>query len=208
MSPKDSIITDKTQRLAALVGSRICHDLISPVGAIQNGVELLAMEGRAGPELALIEDSVKNASARIRFMRVAFGLAGEGQPISRTEIMGTLADMSRAGRVRYDWILDEDCLRAEAQQVFLAMMCLESAMPRGGTIVARRVEESWAIAGPAEMDRPSTAMWALLQGKPGEDPLPAHVQFAILPMVLVAHAQQISITTGDASVTLQITPQP
>ncbi len=45
--------------LAALVGSRICHDLISPIGAIGNGVELMMMEGAAkGPEMALITESV------------------------------------------------------------------------------------------------------------------------------------------------------
>jgi len=200
-------MSDETQRLAALVGSRICHDLISPVGAIQNGVELLAMEGRAGPEMALIEDSVKNASARIRFMRVAFGLANDGQPISRSEISGTLADMSRAGRVRYDWTLDADCLRADAQQVFLSMMCLEAAMPRGGTIVARALEGGWAVTGPADADRPSAAMWALLAGEPGEEPLPAHVQFAILPMVIASHERRLSVTPGEGSVTLRISPQ-
>ncbi|MGB2202346.1 MAG: hypothetical protein ACPH5G_13525, partial [Pseudooceanicola atlanticus] len=53
-----------TRTIATLIGSRICHDLISPIGAIQNGIELLTMEGKTGPEVALIEDSVRNASAR------------------------------------------------------------------------------------------------------------------------------------------------
>ena len=56
--------------LAALIGSRICHDLISPIGAINNGLELLGMsDAREGPELELISESVGNASARIRFFR-------------------------------------------------------------------------------------------------------------------------------------------
>ena len=54
--------------LAALIGSRICHDLISPIGAIGNGVELMMMDGTAKtPELALIAESVANANARIRY---------------------------------------------------------------------------------------------------------------------------------------------
>ncbi|MEP3017383.1 MAG: histidine phosphotransferase, partial [Tateyamaria sp.] len=53
--------------LGALIGSRICHDLISPIGAINNGLELLGMSNeREGPELDLISESVGNASARIR----------------------------------------------------------------------------------------------------------------------------------------------
>ncbi len=78
--------------LAALLGSRICHDLISPLGAIGNGVELLAMSGQSGPEMAMIEDSVRNANARIRFFRMAFGPASADQSASRTETLAILAD--------------------------------------------------------------------------------------------------------------------
>ena len=67
-------MTDQTD-LAALLGSRICHDLISPIGAIGNGVELLMMEGGTpSPELVLIAESVAAANARIRFFRLAFGV--------------------------------------------------------------------------------------------------------------------------------------
>ena len=64
-----------TDNIAALIRSRICHDLISPIGAIGNGVELLTMSASAGgsPELDLIADSVHNANARIRFFRIAYG---------------------------------------------------------------------------------------------------------------------------------------
>ena len=69
--------------LAALIASRICHDLISPLGAIGNGVELLAMEpGGTRPEMALISESVANANARIRFFRICFGQASSDQRIS------------------------------------------------------------------------------------------------------------------------------
>ena len=101
-------MTQDNQSLATLIGSRICHDLISPVGAIQNGIELLAMEGRVSPEMTLIEESVANASARIRFLRIAFGMAG-GQSLGQAEIRSVLDDMGRAGRVRYDWAAGAEC---------------------------------------------------------------------------------------------------
>jgi histidine phosphotransferase ChpT len=73
--------------LAALIGSRICHDLISPIGAIGNGVELLMLDGAGhGPEMALIAQSVTHANARIRFFRVAYGIASTDQRIARTEV--------------------------------------------------------------------------------------------------------------------------
>ena len=57
-------MSDKTD-LAALLGSRICHDLISPIGAIGNGLELLMMDpGTHGPEMSLISESVGHANAR------------------------------------------------------------------------------------------------------------------------------------------------
>ncbi len=65
--------------LAALLSSRVCHDVISPVGAIVNGLEVLEEEKDAemrGHALALIKTSAAKASARLQFCRLAFGAAG------------------------------------------------------------------------------------------------------------------------------------
>lgn len=198
-------MTDHNQALAALVASRICHDLISPVGAMQNGVELLAMEGRGGPELSLIEDSVRNASARIRFLRIAFGMAAPGQGVAQGEIRQTLADMSHAGRVRYDWPVSQDCPRSDAQQVFLAMMCLEAAMPRGGTIVATQDGGGWAVTGPAARDRPDPALWQQLlgEGEPAEV-RPAHVQFPLLAALIRGQGHQLELRDTDTGLTIRM----
>ena len=86
--------------LAALIGSRICHDLISPIGAISNGLELLDLAGGVqGPEMDLIADSVGNAGARIRFFRIAYGAAGD-QMLGRAEVVSVLDDMTRGGAVK------------------------------------------------------------------------------------------------------------
>ena len=67
----------------ALLGSRICHDLISPLGAIGNGVELLSLSGvRAESELSLIARSVESANTKIRFFRIAFGATTADQLVS------------------------------------------------------------------------------------------------------------------------------
>jgi len=58
-------MTKQDRDLTALIGSRICHDLISPLGAIGNGVELLQLSGMGdSPEMALISESVTNANLR------------------------------------------------------------------------------------------------------------------------------------------------
>jgi hypothetical protein len=61
--------------LAALLCSRVCHDVISPVGAINNGLELLDEGGADEDAMHLIRTSARNASARLQFARIAFGAA-------------------------------------------------------------------------------------------------------------------------------------
>lgn len=77
--------------LTALLGSRICHDLISPIGAIGNGLELLMMDGSStSPEMVLISESVAHADARIRFFRVAYGMAQADHRIGKAEVQSVL----------------------------------------------------------------------------------------------------------------------
>ena len=81
-------MTSTRPDLAALIGSRICHDLISPIGAISNGVELMEMtQTDMGPEFELISESVANANARVRLFRIAFGAADPGIEIASAEIV-------------------------------------------------------------------------------------------------------------------------
>lgn len=167
--------------LAALIGSRICHDLISPIGAINNGLELLGMAGStSGPELSLISESVGNASARIRFFRLAFGAAST-QEISRREILSVLTDITRGSKLRIFWDCDGGGQRADVRVVFLAEQCLESAMPYGGEITIARDVNGWSIRGSSEKFKVDPDLWAILaDGKIHTDITPAQVHFALL----------------------------
>lgn len=119
--------------LNALISSRICHDLISPLGAIGNGVELLTMSGQGNcPEIALIAESVENANARIRFFRVAFGSAPTNVEFSQNEVQSILRDSFRGNRTIVSWEVEGTIMRAEIKLAFLALQCLENALPWGG----------------------------------------------------------------------------
>ncbi|MEX0338830.1 MAG: histidine phosphotransferase family protein, partial [Arenibacterium sp.] len=138
-------MSDSTVNLATLIGSRICHDLISPVGAITNGLELLEMSGSMdGPELELISDSVQNAGARIRFFRIAYGMASD-QMLGRLEVTSVLKDISAGGRLRFDWRPDAPHPRALVRLAFLALQCCETAMPYGGGVRIYNFGERWDI---------------------------------------------------------------
>ncbi|HSF63354.1 MAG TPA: histidine phosphotransferase family protein [Paracoccaceae bacterium] len=168
--------------LTALIGSRICHDLISPIGAIGNGVELLMMEGATkGPEIALISESVANANARIRFFRVAFGAATADQRISGSEVRSILSDITRGGRITIEWQAPADLDRREVKLAFLALQCLETAMPWGGRITADRGESRWTLTGRATRTRIEADLWEVLaQPSAAHDILPAQVHFLLL----------------------------
>lgn len=183
MDTRQDQTDEATGDLTALLGSRICHDLISPLGAIGNGVELLSMApGSASPELALIAESVQAASARIRFFRAAFGAAGADQKIGRAEILSILADMTRNGRIRFDWQAPHEVLRADAKLAFLSFLCIETALPWGGDVVAIAQGKDWSVRAQAERIKIDGPLWNRLREPAGRGPLAAaHVQFALLP---------------------------
>lgn len=167
--------------LNALLGSRICHDLISPIGAIGNGVELLQMDGQArGPEMALVAESVVQANARIRLFRIAFGSAAPGQCIGRPEIQGILAELHRGSRTEISWTSPQDLSRAEAKLALLLMMCLETAQIHGGRIAIERADKSWLLVASAARLRVDPALWEVLSNPAAPcDITPAQVHFAL-----------------------------
>lgn len=186
-------MTPYTAKLASLIASRICHDLISPVGAISNGLELMALGGGrdGGPELDLVTDSCENASARIRFFRIAFGAATDNALVSRQEVVSVLDRLSAAGRVVYDWVPGDDLPRREVQLALLALQCVETALPRGGEIRLEYQPGCWTLTGRSERIAPDPAVWDQMDRvattpRP-EDDLPAvapnQVQFLLLPLL-------------------------
>ena len=190
--------------LAALIGSRICHDLISPVGAINNGLELLGMSGAvAGPELELISDSVLNANARIRFFRVAFGAAGD-QQMGRAEVVSILEDISKAGRMKFQWTPTEGCSRSEVRMAFLAALCLESALPYGGVINVLNAGGNWTVVGEGRKVNVEDDLWGNLDGSSDDAKItPALVQFAMLPEAAKEAERKISYDATLEKVTIQ-----
>jgi histidine phosphotransferase ChpT len=190
--------------LSALLGSRICHDLISPLGAIGNGVELLSMTGlNAAPEIALISESVENATARIRFFRIAFGATGGGAQIGLGEIRAILADLTRGGRLRIDWSGDIDPVRAEAKLAFLLLLCLETALPYGGRISVRHEGGAWRLDGTADRIKADPALWSLMLGQAdGAELTASTVHFALVPDLARRLGRQLRTTLGDGAITI------
>ena len=147
--------------LAALLCSRLCHDMLSPVGALSNGLELLADE--TDPEMRarcveLLEQSAKISTDKLKFFRLAFGAAGgfgDNVPIEEAqEVIGALA--ADAKRIELNWALGEASLPKPAVKVLLnlAQIALD-ALVRGGTldIGAERRDGNVEIVARAAGDR-------------------------------------------------------
>ena len=126
--------------LASQLCSRLCHDLLSPVGALNNGLELLADE--RDPEMRarcmeLLEQSARTSATKLRFFRLAFGAAGGfGEMVEMAEARELVDALVAANaRVTVNWALNEQHLPKPAVKVLLnfAQMALD-ALVRGGTL--------------------------------------------------------------------------
>lgn len=133
-------MTNASIELASLIASRLCHDMLSPVGALSNGLELLAEE--RDPEMRqrcfeLLEQSAKTSADKLRFFRLAFGAAGGfGEMVPLNEPRAVVdALVGGNGRITPNWTLAGDTMPKPAVKVLLnlALIGIE-ALVRGGTL--------------------------------------------------------------------------
>lgn len=147
--------------LASLLCSRLCHDLMSPVGALNNGIELLADE--TDPDmrekcLELLGDSARATANKLKFFRLAFGAAGGfAEEIDTREAQAALEGLFGAdGRIELGWVVGDDKLPKGAVKLLLNLALLAGdALVRGGRldVGAERANGEIEIAVRAEGPR-------------------------------------------------------
>ena len=126
--------------LAALLCSRLCHDLLSPVGAMSNGLELLADETDPAMRkqcMELLEQSAKTSTDKLKFFRLAFGAAGGfGEMVEVAEPKAAVEALVASNkRVEVKWAMDAAKLPKEAVKVLLNLAHIAlDALVRGGTL--------------------------------------------------------------------------
>ena len=124
---------------ASLLCSRLCHDLLSPVGALNNGLELLADETDPAMRercMELLAESARASAAKLKFFRLAFGAAGGlSEMIDTREAHGALTGLVDPRRVEIAWMVAEPALPKPAVKVLLNLAMLASdALVRGGRL--------------------------------------------------------------------------
>jgi histidine phosphotransferase ChpT len=126
--------------LAALLCSRLCHDMLSPVGALSNGLELLRDE--RDPQMRqrcmeLLEQSARISADKLKFFRLAYGAAGgfgQAVPVEepRALVQALLGDNDR---ITLAWAVSDDMLPKAAVKVLLNLAAIGiDALPRGGNL--------------------------------------------------------------------------
>ncbi|MGQ0528009.1 MAG: histidine phosphotransferase family protein [Alphaproteobacteria bacterium] len=135
---------DKEAAILELLASKICHDLISPIGAVNNGIEFLEEMGAdAGPDVTdLISFSAAQASAKLKAYRIAYGVGGADTNLKPQDVFKTMETMlSGDGKITQAWDPHKDLKMDEYPKgyckilICLFMLAVE-CLPKGGKISA------------------------------------------------------------------------
>jgi histidine phosphotransferase ChpT len=132
---------------AAMLVSRVCHDLVSPVGAVVNGLEVLEDERDAAMRadaLKLVASSAEQAAARLQFARVAFGAAGSaGAELDLNEVGRTMKNFVQGGKTELEWkAASANWPKDWAKLLMNATLLAIDALPRGGKVVVETSTEN------------------------------------------------------------------
>jgi histidine phosphotransferase ChpT len=169
--------------LAALLCSRVCHDLISPVGAIMNGLEVMEEdkdEETSRFAMDLIKKSARTASAKLQFCRLAFGAAGSvGAQIDTGDAEKVTRGLMEDEKTKLSWNLPRVLMAKNRVKLLLNMMLLAAqAIPRGGQLTVDPIGEGEAIgfrvAATGFNAKVPQAIPPLLAGSPADHAVDAH----------------------------------
>ncbi len=170
--------------LAALIASRLCHDVISPVGAIVNGLEVLEEEkDPAMREIALdlVRKSAEQASARLQFARLAFGAAGSvGAQLDIGDAEQVAQGIIRDAKAEMTWSAPRVLLPKNKVKLILNMLVIAmGTVPRGGliavTVEGNEPDTVLKIVTTGPMVRIANGIVELIAGTPEDGRVDAHV---------------------------------
>ncbi|PZN55735.1 MAG: histidine phosphotransferase [Proteobacteria bacterium] len=191
--------------LAALLCSRVCHDIISPVGAINNGLELLDEGGADEDAMNLIRQSARNASARLQFARLAFGAAGSaGMLIDTGDAEAVAVAFLKNEKPELTWTGARALLPKNKVKLLLNLILVaNAAVPRGGKISVKlddlETRPRFTLTASGPMLRVPPKFLELHSGQKPEEPIDAHSVQPYYTLLLAREAgMEVSIhATAD-----------
>ncbi|WP_075222956.1 histidine phosphotransferase family protein [Acuticoccus yangtzensis] len=189
--------------LASLMASRLCHDIVGPVGAIQNGLELMAEdESMAEMAMDLIKKSAHQASAKLQYARMAYGAAGGAEMLDPAEAGRLTGELFKGERASMDWTWSGPA--APRIPVKLAMLLATfalGAVPRGGTVTIAAEGEGVVVTAAGDTLRSPPFLDILTGG--GEITDPRATQAKMIEMLAASGGLRIDVTSDGASMVLR-----
>ena len=203
--------------LAALLSSRVCHDVISPVGAIVNGLEVLEEEKdqeMRGHALALIKSSAQEASSRLQFCRLAFGAAGsKGSSIDTGDAENVARQLLADERTRLDWNVPRVLLPKNKVKLLLNLCLIaDASIPRGGDIsISAKGEDddmSFHVQAKGVNARVTPGVASLLSGEPEDGSVDARaIQAYYAGLVAEACGLEVAPSGGGDAIVIEAKPK-
>lgn len=184
--------------LASLLASRLCHDVVGPVGAIQNGLELIA-EDESMTEMAmdLIRKSAAQATAKLQFARMAYGAAGGAEVLDPGEAGKLTAAMFAGERADLEWRWTGDAApRVHIKIAMLLATFALGAVPRGGVVIVTR-EGDGTVTVAAEGNAIRTPQFTEIVTDGGEITDPRAVQAALIERLAASAGWRIAATASE-----------
>ncbi len=194
--------------LAALLCSRVCHDLINPVGMVNTGLEVLDDESNTdmhADAIDLIRNASRQANAKLNFLRDAFGAAGSAPGIFPLEdLQKKTMDMYADSKATLKWELSVDGLeKSKARLLMNMVMIAVNAIPRGGDVVISGEETQLKLVATGRRAGLKPEIEKALNGKTPEDGFDGRsIQPFYAGMIARELGGTITHTADEDSVTL------
>jgi histidine phosphotransferase ChpT len=183
-------------KLAEMLSARLCHELVSPIGAIANGIEILEDEPDfAGDAGALIAESARAAARRLQFYRLAYGsVVAITDELARSTALDFFAD----GKIGCEWPAGLPHVPPNWQKLTLNLLLLASeALPRGGRVVLSHSPSGIAACASGDGVRLASPVPELLAGADNPELLtPRTVQAAFTRALAECHGARIAVAEG------------
>jgi histidine phosphotransferase ChpT len=201
-------------RLLEMMASKICHDLISPVGAVANGVEILEDMGSDpdGDVVNLIAFSSSQATAKLKALRLAYGQGGADTAIKPEDVLRTFSEfIAGDGRIVFSGDMKSlgptSPVHGYPKTLMCALLLLIEALPKGGSISASMDGAITKITGEGENAGLREGYpEALEQKTPSENLNTKHIHAALTGMIAAHYGFTIAVESGSGTISLILTP--
>lgn len=197
-------------RILEMLSSKICHDLVSPVGAVQNGMELLEEMGADEDSLAMIGHSLQVASARLKLFRMMYGAGTHEIPIKPLEVKETFSAYF-AIEGKYTLAFDPaDCPDviepAFAKLLAASIYLAHETLPKGGTITVTPSGSDFTVTASGTTARPHDYVEETLSGAmPASEITPRLIHAAVVNIFCNEYGYQSGLTTAEDETQVEIT---